>query len=258
MTFGDPMNRSIISLAMASVLMWSTKSSLGATASVVCSLACGGQDNLVALTFDDGPSPHTTPQILKILRQYNVKATFFVVGERAKQYPHLIQSIVDEGHALGNHSFKHANLKKQSLCFIRQELVETNQAIECARSQSVSGSTDTPQKIPSVIFFRPPYGRISPKVVATAKSLGMITVLWNVDPGDWQKPNPAMILRRIRQQVKPGSIILLHDMHHNTVKALPMILQYLIANKYVITSLNHLNTSAHLPPQAPMSPPKAS
>jgi cellulose synthase/poly-beta-1,6-N-acetylglucosamine synthase-like glycosyltransferase/peptidoglycan/xylan/chitin deacetylase (PgdA/CDA1 family)/spore germination protein YaaH len=183
-----------------------------------------GGEHQVAITFDDGPDPRWTPKILDILKAANVKAAFFLVGANAEHYPGLVRRIVDEGHEIGNHTYYHPNL---ALCWpehVRLELNATQLLIE-----SITGRATT--------LFRPPYAAdTSPSQLSEltplqiAQDLNYLVVLENIDPQDWAKPGADIILQRVKQQRRDGSIILLHDAggdRSQTVEALPRILDWL-------------------------------
>jgi peptidoglycan-N-acetylglucosamine deacetylase len=173
----------------------------------------------VALTFDDGPSPYT-PQVLAVLKQYNVKATFFLWGEHVQQYPGYAQQELAAGNALGNHTWTHPHLTTLSNSAIMTELTNTQNAIKQA-----TGYTPT--------LFRPPYGEYHSNVLAVAGQVGLpSTIIWSYAPLDWETPPPDVIASRVLSNTSNGSIILLHDGggdRSNTVAALPTIIQGLQA-----------------------------
>jgi cellulose synthase/poly-beta-1,6-N-acetylglucosamine synthase-like glycosyltransferase/peptidoglycan/xylan/chitin deacetylase (PgdA/CDA1 family) len=196
-----------------------------------------GTPHQVALTFDDGPDPKWTPQILDILKAANVKAAFFLVGQNAEEYPDLVRRIVSEGHEIGNHTYYHPNL---ALCWpehVRIELNATQLLLE-----TITGRSTT--------LFRPPYAAdTSPSKISEltplqlAQDLGYLVVLENIDPQDWARPGADVILQRVKQQRRDGSIILLHDAggdREQTVEALPRILDYLKTRGDSIVSLSTL------------------
>src|SRR5437660_8988440 len=183
-----------------------------------------GGEHQVAITFDDGPDPRWTPQVLDILKAANVKAAFFLVGVNAERYPGLVRRIVDEGHEIGNHTYYHPNL---ALCWpehIRLELNATQLLLE-----TITGRATT--------LFRPPYAADSSPTelndltpLKIAEDLNYLVVLESIDPQDWAKPGADVIVQRIKQQRRDGSIILLHDAggdRSQTVEALPRILDWL-------------------------------
>lgn len=184
----------------------------------------GSDDNLVCLTFDDGPDPDWTPAILDILKARGVKAMFFVLGSEAEKYPELVQRIAAEGHEIGNHSYTHANLSRMPDSLVKLDLNANQRLIESLIGRSTA-------------LFRPPYDADSHPSnldelgpIRVAQSLGYMTVLENVDPRDWQKPDAPELLDRVKKARAMGNIILLHDGGGDrsaTVEALPAILDYL-------------------------------
>jgi peptidoglycan/xylan/chitin deacetylase (PgdA/CDA1 family) len=170
-------------------------------------------DRKVALTFDDGPNPIYTATILSALRKAGAKATFFLVGRNVEQYPGLAREIIAEGHAVGNHTYSHVKLDSGDVAVIKDELARASEVIE-----KITGATP--------MFFRPPAGRLDNGrlVEDAAESLGMRTVLWNVDCGDWIWPwetrsnnnlvvwrQALRIYRKAARLASPGAIIDLHD-----------------------------------------------
>lgn len=154
----------------------------------------------VALTFDDGPDPQYTPQVLEILREFGVRATFCVVGENAQAHPELVQAIVADGHTLCNHSWQHdVQLGRRAPDTIRADLLRTNEAIRDA-------VPDAP-----IAWYRQPGGAWTYPVVSVAEELGMTPLHWNVDPSDWQAPGAARIATVVTRDAGPGSVVLLHD-----------------------------------------------
>ena len=197
-----------------------------------------GDEHEVALTFDDGPDPEWTPQILDILKQRNVKAAFFLVGRQAEQYPGLVRRIFREGHEIGNHTYTHSNLAVAGNQQIRLELNATQRLIE-----SIIGRSTT--------LFRPPYNADSrPSTMAELRPLKIVqdeldylTVLENIDPEDWARPGADVIVQRVKQLRRQGNIVLLHDAGGNrkqTVEALPQILDWLAARGDRIVPLSEL------------------
>ena len=209
-----------------------------------------GGEHQVAVSFDDGPDPQWTPKILDILKGANVKAAFFLVGANAERYPKLVRRIVDEGHEIGNHTYYHPNL---ALCWpehIRLELNATQLLLE-----TITGRSTT--------LFRPPYAAdTSPAQLSEltplqiAEDLNYLVVLESIDPQDWAKPGADIILRRVKQQRRDGSIILLHDAggdRSQTVEALPRILEWLHIRGDTVVPLSTLlgtTRDAVMPPLA--------
>lgn len=182
----------------------------------------------VALTFDDGPHPTWTPKVLDQLRKARVKATFCLIGTEAQRYPALVVRIVREGHTLCNHSWHHEfNLGALREAEIRANLERTNRAIQ----RAVPGAR--------IGYFRQPGGKWTALEVKVARDLGMVSLHWSVDPADWQKPGATVIIHRIADRARPGSIVLLHDGggdRSGTLDACPTVLAAL-KRKYGIVAL---------------------
>ncbi|MDX6742103.1 polysaccharide deacetylase family protein [Actinocorallia sp. A-T 12471] len=165
----------------------------------------------VALTFDDGPGDHTA-RLLDMLAAADAKVTFFVVGEQAVHYPDLILREVEEGHEVGNHTWHHTQLDRSSIARIHKEIDGTSKAIE-----RILGFKPT--------LMRPPYGATDARVAKIAKSRGLAEIIWSVDTDDWRDRNSSIVARRAIRGLRPGAIILLHDIHPTTVDAVPAILK---------------------------------
>ncbi|MDR0269361.1 polysaccharide deacetylase family protein [Paenibacillus sp.] len=178
----------------------------------------------VALTFDDGPHPKDTLKILELLKKYDAKATFFMLGGRVDFYPDVVKKIADQGHELGNHTWDHKDLKTLSTAEAIQEVERTNQAIKSAVGRE-----------PTV--FRPPYGARNKEV---ENAIGIPSVLWTIDTLDWKSHNPDQILKIVKENVKDGSTILMHDIHRTTVEAVEPILKYLKKEGYECVTVSEL------------------
>jgi len=182
----------------------------------------------IAMTFDDGPSAENTPRLLEILKQRNIKATFFLIGQNAASNPDIVRRILADGHEVGNHSWTHPQLSKLSDERVTAEITKTQDAIKDA-----SGYTPT--------LLRPPYGAITPRQREWIESqFGLNIILWSVDPFDWKRPGASVITQRILSQVRPGAIILSHDIHKQTVDAMPATLDALIAKGYKFVTVSQL------------------
>jgi peptidoglycan/xylan/chitin deacetylase (PgdA/CDA1 family) len=170
----------------------------------------------VALTFDDAPDAVFTPQVLDALRKAGVKATFFVIGNRAEAHPDIMKRMVREGHAVGNHSYSHANLPKLSDRTFREEVSRTDKIL-----RGFTGSTPT--------LIRPPYGNTNETQINWLHSQHKKIVGWNVDSLDWKGLSVKQVSTNVLAHVKPGSIILQHaaggtgEDLSGTVKAIPEI-----------------------------------
>jgi len=184
----------------------------------------------IALTFDDGPSPYYTPQILAILQQYNVKATFFCIGRQVARYPDLVRLEYNDGNLVGNHTWSHPNLALLSSSDILTQINLTADAI-----QQATGVRPT--------FFRPPYGVVNTTVLAKANLLGLTTIIWNDEARDWSLPGTGVIISRILNLAGDGAIILLHDGggdRSQTIAALPTIIQTLRLRGFKFVTLQQM------------------
>lgn len=173
----------------------------------------------VHLTFDDGPEPATTPAILDILARYDARATFFLVGRSAAAFPELIERMVNEGHTLANHTWRHDDLLQLSA----DEVVET-----LWRTQLVLGEHATP-------CFRPPFYRFNAEIVNLAASLGLRMILNTGDTDDWTRPGATAIAANIVAAAEPNAILVLHDGggdRTQTVQALESALRFLKSRRY--------------------------
>lgn len=185
------------------------------------------RDKAVALTFDDGPNPDATPPILDALKARGVKATFFILGRHAEQWPDLVRRIADEGHAIGNHGYFHRKLHFKSPGYVRNDLALGTQAIERAGGGHPK-------------LFRAPHGFRNPWVSAIARSFGQRTVGWSFGVWDTARPGVEEIVRRILDGARPGSILLLHDGdgydphgdRSQTAQAVPLIVDRMLAHGY--------------------------
>ncbi len=170
--------------------------------------------NVMYLTFDDGPNPVYTPQILDVLAKHQAKATFFVLGSLVEAHPRLVQRIVDEGHTIGNHTWNHEDLTRLS----REDFDRT-----VGNTQTLLGDKGTP-------CLRPPYGARNATTRQWAAQHGLGLALWNVDPTDWRQPPAQTIADHIVQRAQPGAVVLLHDgggFRDETVQAVDLALQAL-------------------------------
>ncbi|MEP4076798.1 polysaccharide deacetylase family protein [Haloferula sp.] len=185
-------------------------------------------DKYVALTFDDGPHPQNTPRLLDILRARNIKATFYVVGRNVDLYPAIARRIVAEGHEIGNHTYTHGNMTKMSDAKVRKELDTTRDSI--ARAAGVKPRT-----------MRPPYGALLQSQRSWIHSeYGYPTIMWAVDPKDWQRPGPSVVTSRILAGTTPGAIVLAHDLHAPTVTAMPATCDGLLKKGYKFVTVSQL------------------
>ena len=178
----------------------------------------------VALTFDDGPNPDYTPELLDELKKRGVPATFFVLGAEVEQYPELVRRASEEGHLIGVHSYKHVNLRQLSDQQAVEQVNRTNEAIHAACGQYAS-------------YIRPPYGCWKEDLDYEVQ---MVEVLWDIDPRDWATTSADLVVQRVLQDVEENSIILLHDASESSVRAACMIIDRLQAQGYTFVTVEEL------------------
>lgn len=185
----------------------------------------------IALTFDDGPDLKYTPQILDILNEKKVKATFFVVGIQVNKYPEVVQRMEDEGHMIGNHSYSHSSFTKLTAEQLKEEIDRTDKKIE-----EIIGYT------PEIV--RPPYGAINDEVRANLESYGKEVIIWNIDPRDWDGNSVKDMLDNILTNARDGGNILLHSFGSkhvkNTVELLPTVIDRLEELGYIFVTIDEL------------------
>lgn len=187
---------------------------------------------VVALTFDDGPNPTTTNQALDTLSKYGIKATFFVLGKNVSGNEEILKRMKADGHVIGNHSWSHPVLSKLSLDEAKKQITDTEDALA-----KVLGSSSK--------LMRPPYGAITDDI---RNSLNLSFIMWDVDSLDWKSKNETAILTEIQREVKNGSIILMHDIHVETVNALPKVIDYLKEQGYefvTVPEMLHSRLKSH-------------
>ena len=178
----------------------------------------------IALTFDDGPHPYYTGQLLKGLREREVKVTFFITGQNVEKYPEIVKEMYGDGHLIGNHTYYHTQLTSHNAEDFKKELVMTNEAIK-----SVTGE--------ETIFVRPPYGSWNKKF---EEELNMFPVLWTVDPLDWCSDDVSCIVRSVTTKVEENDIVLMHDQYKTTVTAALKIVDELKAQGYEFVTVDEL------------------
>ncbi|HBG6951569.1 TPA: polysaccharide deacetylase family protein [Clostridioides difficile] len=185
---------------------------------------------LIAITFDDGPHPKETSQVLDVLKKYNVKATFFIAGKHAKWYKEPLVRASKEGHEIGNHTFNHPDISNLSSSQIEEEIVKCEDILK-----EVTGKKPT--------LFRPPFGSYREKeLIEIAKKHDYKVVLWTgVDVKDWKNPGANSIADKIINKVQNGDIILLHDYATNdTVEALDMFIPKMIEKGFKFVTVSEL------------------
>jgi peptidoglycan/xylan/chitin deacetylase (PgdA/CDA1 family) len=192
------------------------------------------QIKCVALTFDDGPFDYTG-KVLDMLAEHHAKATFFVVGQMVTpQTRFYLRRMVSEGHELGNHSWDHPPLTSLSHGALRGQLERTQEVVKAA-----TGAT--------MRLLRPPYGATDGKVAEEAAHVGLAQIMWDVDTLDWRDRDSSLVARRA-SEARPGSVVLMHDIHKSTVDAVPRLLRLLNAKGYTFVTVSELYGTRELAP----------
>jgi len=169
-------------------------------------------------TFDDGPHPIYTPQVLAILKENNIKAIFFCIGKNVEKYPELARQIIAEGHQIGNHTFNH----DISGTFIGPKKYKTE----------ITSTNDIIEKITGIkpVYFRPPFGVTNPSIAKAVIKTGMQLMAWNLRTFDTVTKDPSSIVKKLQNSIKPSSIILMHDTNPQCVEALTLFLPLVKTN----------------------------
>ena len=208
-----------------SVMAWGGYGKADNVYSQVCT-----DEKVLALTFDDGPHPKYTEEILDILKEYNIKATFFVIGRNVQYNEEIFKRCVSEGHEIGNHTFTHAKADSCSYPMLKSEIEKTEDVI--------FGLSGKHTKV-----FRPPTGLCNEKCIALSNELGFKTIVWNIDTKDWMHTRTDKIVKNVLESAKNGAIILFHDYIDSpspTPDALRIIIPKLINSGYNFMTVSEL------------------
>lgn len=178
----------------------------------------------IALTFDDGPHPSYTEQLLDGLKERGVHASFFVTGEHAALHPDVIRRMKEEGHLIGNHTYSHMQLRKGNRKEYKEELIKTNAVLK-----EITGE--------DVLYVRPPYGSWDKSF---EEELNMFPVLWTIDPLDWCSGNVSCITERVVKEAGENEIILMHDYYDTSVTAALKIVDELLEEGYEFVTVEEI------------------
>lgn len=178
----------------------------------------------IALTFDDGPHPVCTPQMLELLEKYRVPATFFVLGQQAEEYPELVKAISEGGHLIGNHTFHHVQITSLPAEQACEEILKTSRLVE-----ELTGT--------GTEYVRPPFGIWTEEL---EERLDLIPVMWSIDTLDWTTENVDWIVERTVKQAEDNGIILMHDSYESTLQAVSRIIPLLEAGGYEFVTVDQV------------------
>lgn len=184
-------------------------------------------EKVASLSFDAAWGNEDTDDLIAIFKKYNIKVTFFVVGDWVTKYPESVKALSDAGHEVMNHSDKHKHMPRLSSDGIINDLNSCNDKIE-----KITGKRP--------ILFRPPYGDYNDSLINSVRSINMFTIQWDVDSLDWMDKSADFIADRVTKRVKNGSIVLFHNAAKNTPESLPRIIEYLQNNGYQLIPISEL------------------
>lgn len=194
-------------------------------------------DKVVALTFDDGPSPEWTPQVLDELKKAQVKATFFMLGNHVERYPEIARRVLAEGHEIGNHTYDHHVLIYYKMEELEKEIKEAEKAIKSVTGQNTR-------------YFRPPKAWLSSREKKKIEEMGYKIVLWSLNSKDWVTYHDKQITSYILKRIQPGDIILFHDSggvftaeggnRTQTIKTIPRLVKKLEEKGYRFVTISEL------------------
>lgn len=217
----------ILLLGVLAALVWAS-ADIGSGVYLKALCRAESADKVVALTFDDGPDADSTPRVLDLLKRYDVRATFFVVGEQARQNPELIHRMVAEGHTVAGHSYYHL---PQSTLWSSQRYTE--ELFRC--NDVVARLTGLRMRL-----YRPPFGVTNPPIARAVKNLGLIPVGWSVRSLDTMTKDPDRVVDRVMRGLRGGDVILLHDRLENSEELLEKLLTALRTQHYTTATVDEL------------------
>ncbi len=186
-------------------------------------------ENVIAITFDDGIHPEFTPKVLKLLNQYNAKATFFLIGKKLEGQQEILKNIILQGHTIGNHTYSHSN----NIGFLK-----TNEVIsDLKKTQTiVEGLVGLKMNL-----FRPAFGVTNPRIAKAVQSLQLIAIGWSIRSLDTTKISKEKILNKITKDIKKGDVVLLHDTSQKTLEVLEQLLVFLENRKLKSITVDQLH-----------------
>lgn len=218
----------ILAIALVSFFVWA---SADVKSNIYLRTVCkgDGQDKVVALTFDDGPDEVMTPKVLEVLGRYNIKATFFLVGEKVDRHPELVRQMVQEGHIVANHTFSHKGVfPLSSRRVVEQEILACSRSIKAAVGLSP-------------LLFRPPFGVTNPIIGKAVDHCGLQAIGWSVRSLDTvAKSEREDVCRRVEAKLHPGAIILLHDRCAKSDELLESIIRVTLKSGYKFIALSDM------------------
>ncbi len=187
-------------------------------------------DEVIAITFDDGPNKEFTPKVLELLKKYHVKGTFFLIGKQVEENSEIVKEMIQQGHIIGNHTYSHSNnfgfFKTEKVI---SELKQTNAIVEKLVGLKMN-------------LFRPAFGVTNPRISKAVKSLNLTPIGWNIRSLDTTKISQEKIFNKITQNIKKGDVLLLHDTNKKTVEVLEQLLIFLEKRNLKSVTIDQLHT----------------
>lgn len=217
-----------VAILVVGFLLLTAYASVSISAGVYVKAFCRAKSSskAIALTFDDGPDPVWTPKVLEVLRRYNVKATFFCIGDKVEKHPQLVKMLIEEGHIVGNHTYYHTSFFP---------LLSTKKMVDELQlcNEALTNITGEP-----ITLFRPPFGVTNPTVGAAVRRLGYKVIGWSIRSFDTVKSEREKVLKRILKKAHAGGIILMHDNLENSDWLVEQVIVHLQERGYVIKRLD--------------------
>ena len=221
----------LISIGIIAVSLFLVWASADIGSNIYLKTICKGtmDKKFVVLTFDDGPDPDMTPLVLTVLKEYNVKATFFLVGCKVDKYPEIVKRIIAEGHSVGNHTYSHQwNFPLGSMSETYKEVLKCNESLELHLSQRIK-------------WFRPPFGVTNPIIGKVVKAMNLIAIGWSIRSLDTRSDRSReRVCENIIRKLHPGAIVLLHDRCKQADGLLRNLIQSVLGLGYTIVPLDKL------------------
>lgn len=218
----------IIALIFISIMKKDTNTSEVLNANRLLPIYSTKQDSKkISISFDAAWGNEDTEQLISILNKYNIKATFFIVGEWVDKYPESVKALFDAGMEIANHSDKHPNMTKLSKEDMKNEIISCNNKIKTITGKSPA-------------LFRAPYGAYNNSLIEVLSSLNMYCIQWDVDSLDWKNLTADQIYSKVTGKIKSGSIVLFHNAAKHTPEALPKIIEHLLENGYEFVKISDL------------------
>lgn len=218
----------IISILIVTIFLIWASADIGSNVYVKTLCKADRKDKVVALTFDDGPNYFTTPHVLNILKKHDIKATFFLIGKKAKKYPYLVNQIFEEGHIVANHTYSHSSFFPLSVRYSVKEDIEKG-------IEEINKAIGKKPKL-----FRPPFGVTNPILGKVVKDMNLTTMGWSIRSLDTISGSREKIKEKVISKLHPGAIILLHDDCEDADQLLEILIPSILEKGYKIIPIDEM------------------